>query len=356
MKSFFLQEMQEEEKIRWMRRALQLARMGSAAVAPNPLVGCVLVHPEKGLIGEGWHREFGKSHAEVNAIASVQNPKLISGSTAILNLEPCAHFGKTPPCAELLIEKKVARVIISNTDPNPLVSGNGIAMLEKAGISVECGVLENEGRDLNRFFFLAQEKKRPFVCLKWAQSADGFIAGEMGKQVWISSSQSRLMVHKMRSEYQAIMTGRNTLRTDNPLLNLRDWPGRQPVRVISDPHLNLSKELRIFHDRTAPVWILNEKLNSEEGHIRYICIRDTDNLHIMLSFLWKEGIQSLMVEGGNYLLSRFMEAGLWDEAVIFQAPEKLTTGIPAPPLPPAQFLKTQSFSGIDLLSRYSTFQ
>ena len=356
MKSFFLQHMQEEEKIRWMRRALQLARMGSAAVAPNPLVGCVLVHPVKGLIGEGWHREFGKSHAEVNAIASVQHPELIPGSTAILNLEPCAHFGKTPPCAELLIEKKVARVIISNTDPNPLVSGKGIAMLEKAGISVECGILEKEGRDVNRFFFLAQEKKRPYICLKWAQSADGFIAGEEGKQVWISSSQSRLLVHKMRSEHQAIMTGRNTLRMDNPLLNLRDWPGRQPVRVISDPQLKLNRELRIFHDRSAPVWILNEKVNAEEGHIRYICLKDSDNLSAMLSFLWKEGIHSMLVEGGNYLTSRFMEAGLWDEAVLFQSPHKLGSGIPAPPLPPGKLLKKQSFCGIDLVSRYSTFQ
>jgi diaminohydroxyphosphoribosylaminopyrimidine deaminase/5-amino-6-(5-phosphoribosylamino)uracil reductase len=356
MKSFFLQEMLEEEKTRWMRRVFQLARMGASAVAPNPMVGCVLVHPEKGLIGEGWHNAFGTAHAEVNAISSVQDPKLIPGSTAILNLEPCAHFGKTPPCAELLIEKKIGRVIISNPDPNPLVSGKGIALLEKAGIMVECGILEEEGRDLNRFFFLAQEKKRPFICLKWAQSADGFIAGEQGKQVWISSGQSRLLVHKMRAEHQAIMTGRNTLRMDNPLLNLRDWPGRQPVRVISDPQLSLSRELRIFQDRSAPVWILNDIRDGDEEHLRYFCLKDADNLSSLLSFLWKEGMHSLLVEGGNFLISRLMEAGLWDEVVLFQSPNNLGSGIPAPALPPEQHLKNQFFCDTDLVSRYSTFQ
>jgi len=351
----FFAKMLAEEKIRWMRRAFQLARMGSASVAPNPMVGCVLVHPMHGLIGEGWHQAFGKAHAEVNAISSVINPERIAGSTAILNLEPCSHFGKTPPCANLLIEKGISEVIISNPDPNPLVAGKGIQLLQKAGIKVECGILEEEGRYLNRFFFRAQEMKRPFICLKWAQSADGFIAGNEGKQIWISSLQSRMLVHKMRSEHQAILAGRNTLRKDNPLLNLRDWPGRQPVRIVSDPNLKLSRNLQIFQDSSAATWILNDSKESEEGHVRYFCLPGSDQPEVMLGFLWKTGIHSILVEGGSQLLTDFLSKGLWDETILFISPNRIESGIEAPMPPEEKYLTDQRMCGPDRILEFRKF-
>lgn len=347
--------MQAEEKIRWIRRAFQLARLGSAAVAPNPLVGCVILHPEHGLIAEGWHRKFGEAHAEVNAVHSVRNPELLPGSTAILNLEPCAHYGKTPPCASLLIKKGISEVIISNTDPNPLVSGKGIQLLRDAGIRVECGILEKEGRELNRFFFHAQEKQRPYVTLKWAQSADGFIAAEGGKQVWISSAQSRLLVHKIRSDHQAIIAGRHTLRLDNPLLNMRNWPGRQPVRLVVDSGLRLDKKLKVFQDAGAATWVLNDSVESSEGHLRHIRLPDSDNLQVMLDFLFGAGIHSLLVEGGSRLITKFIESGLWDEALVFSGPEKLGQGIKGPVCPSEKLLQDRESCGPDLIEKFRNY-
>ncbi len=335
-----------------MRRAFQLAKLGAAKVAPNPLVGCLIIHPEKGLIGEGWHRAYGEAHAEVNALASVENPRLIPGCTAIVNLEPCAHFGKTPPCADLLIEKGIGEVIICNTDPNPLVAGKGSERLRRAGIRVETGILEAEGRELNRFFFTAQEKKRPYITLKWARSADGFMAGKNGTQVWISSPESRLLVHSMRAEHQAIFAGRNTLRLDNPLLNLRQWPGRQPVRLVCDPNLQLPPELRVFTDASAPTWILNQQKESSEGHLRFLKLEHADDLSQMLEILWKEGIHSVLVEGGAEILGRFLDSGVWDRALVFSGRKKLDKGIAAPE-PPGLYLLRESSCGPDQISLFS---
>ena len=334
--------MRAEEKKRWMRRAFQLALLGAEKAAPNPLVGCVLIHREQGLIGEGWHRAFGQAHAEVNAIASVKNPELIPGCTAILNLEPCSHYGKTPPCASLLIEKKVGKVIISNTDPNPLVAGKGIALLREAGIEVEYGILEGEGRELNRFFFTAQEKKRPYVTLKWAQSADGYLAADNGNQVWISSPQSRLVVHKLRAEHQAIYAGRGTLRKDNPLLNLRQWPGRQPIRIVSDPALSLPQGLQLFSDPTAPVWIFNESEESSSGNFRRLKCRASDDPARLLEAMWQEGVHSVLVEGGAFLLQLFLEQNLWDRALVFEGNAILNSGIPAPRMEEGRKLQSGS--------------
>ncbi len=341
--------MNQAEKERWMRRVFQLAKMGAAKVSPNPLVGCVVVHPEFGLIGEGWHEVFGGPHAEVNALASVAQPELLRESTVLVNLEPCAHFGKTPPCCDLLITKGLKEVIICNHDPNPLVAGKGILALENAGIRVECGILEKEGRELNRFFFTAQEKRRPFITLKWAQSDDGFLAPEDGLPVWISSEQSRLMVHRMRGAHHAIMAGRNTLRNDNPKLTLRNWPGRQPVRVVSDPELSLPENLAIFQDSSSPVWIFNGQKDLEDGHLRFIQMENADAVPEILNYLFLNGIHSLLVEGGSLLLSLFLEAGLWDEALVFKGNSPFNRGIPAPKILPEYF----SFSrhcGPDLLS------
>ena len=336
---------------KWMHRAMQLARLGQAAAAPNPLVGCVIVHPEAGLIGEGWHAAFGGAHAEVQAIASVKQPELLSASSVIVNLEPCSHFGKTPPCSRLLIEKAVAEVIISNEDPNPLVSGRGIEALRTAGIKVHSGILEKEGRQLNRFFFTAQEKKRPFVCLKWAQSADGFIGPEDGRPIKISSPQSLLAVHTMRAGHQAIMAGRNTLRTDNPLLNLRNWPGRQPVRIVCDPGLNLPEQLNIFQDDSAPAMIFNRQKQGSKGHISWHKMQDPDDLNELLSLLFRIGIHSLLVEGGSRILQKFLHSGLWDEALVFTSPRKLGSGIAAPEMRGFTCTET-SKSGPDCLQMY----
>ena len=334
-----------------MRRVLQLARMGAAKVAPNPLVGCVVVHPEFGLIGEGWHEVFGGPHAEVNALASLARPELLRESSVLVNLEPCAHFGKTPPCCDLLIANEVKEVIICNRDPNPLVAGKGILAMEKTGIRVECGILEKEGRELNRFFFKAQEKRRPFITLKWAESADGFLAPEDGRPVWISSEQSRLLVHRMRAAHQAIMAGRNTLRSDNPKLTLRNWPGRQPLRVVSDPELALPEDLAIFQDSSSPVWIFNEQKYLEDRHLHFVKTANADAVPEILNHLFLNGIHSLLVEGGSLLLSLFLEAGLWDEVLVFKGNISFNRGIPAPKIHP-EFLAFSRHCGPDLLSVY----
>jgi diaminohydroxyphosphoribosylaminopyrimidine deaminase/5-amino-6-(5-phosphoribosylamino)uracil reductase len=348
----FFASMERAEKERWMRRALHLARLGEAKTAPNPMVGCVIVHPEAELIGEGWHAAFGGPHAEVHAIASVKQKELLRESTVLVNLEPCAHYGKTPPCCNLLIENEVAEVIIANSDPNPLVSGRGADALRKAGIRVETGILEAEGRKLNRFFFCAQEKERPFITLKWAQTSDGFIGPEDGKPVIISSAESRLMVHALRSVHQAIMVGRNTLRNDNPLLNLRNLPGRQPIRIVSDPKLELTGNLQVFQDKGSPTWILNDSEDGLKGGIRLVKLQHADNLNEVLPRLREQGINSLLVEGGSNLLMQFLDEGLWDEAIIFTSPARMQNGIPAPDM--RRFtISTSGRSGGDRIDVYS---
>jgi len=331
---FFFAEMDAEAKEFWMRRAMQLARFGEAAAAPNPLVGCVIVHPAEGLIGEGWHSFFGGPHAEVNAFASVKRPELIPESTLLVNLEPCVHYGKTPPCCMLIKEKGVAEVIVSNPDPNPLVSGKGMDYLRQAGIRVESGLLAAQGRELNRFFFTALEKKRPFISLKWAQSEDGFIGPEDGFPIWISSYESRLWVHSLRASHQGIMAGRHTLRNDDPLLNLRNWPGRQPKRIVADPELELPENLRVFQDAGSETWIFNRKKQEVRGHLRYQQMESPDDIPELLQALFRLGIHSLLVEGGSRLLQKFFQADLWDEAVVFTGNQKLNSGIAAPEVSP----------------------
>ena len=229
----------------FMQRALQLARLSAVTVSPNPMVGCVIVHNGK-IIGEGYHQKYGDAHAEVNAVNAVSDKSLLSESTVYVTLEPCSHFGKTPPCADLLIKHKFKKVIVCNYDPNPLVAGQGIEKLRQAGIEVEVGLLEEEGRELNKRFFTYIEKKRPYIILKWAESADGFIAKGIYETVQISNLLSRRFVHKMRSEEDAIMVGTNTAKYDNPTLNTRFWTGKNAVRVLIDRELSLSKNLHIF--------------------------------------------------------------------------------------------------------------
>ncbi len=235
----------------FIQRTFELAQSGIGQVSPNPRVGAVVVHDEK-IIGEGWHKKYGEAHAEVNAIHSVKDQSLLQESTIYVNLEPCSHFGKTPPCADLLIRHQVKKVVVCNNDPNPLVSGQGIAKLLNAGIEVVTGVLETEGRKLNKRFFTFVEKQRPYIILKWAQTVDGFVARENYESKWISNDFSRQLVHQWRSEEDAVLVGTKTAAHDNPKLDVRDWSGRNPVRVVIDRFLRLSATLHLFNKKQKP--------------------------------------------------------------------------------------------------------
>lgn len=315
-----------EEK--YMFRALKLASRGLGSVSPNPMVGCVIVHEDK-IIGEGWHREYGKAHAEVNAINAVHDQKLLSESTVYVTLEPCAHFGKTPPCADLLLEKEVKKVVISTTDPNPKVAGKGIEKLRNAGIEVVSGILEKEAREINKRFFTAFLKKRPYIILKWAETKDGFIARKDFSSKWISNQYSRQWVHKWRAEEDAIMVGSNTAIHDNPTLNVRDWHGEDPIRIVVDRYLKLDKQLNLFSDGGKT--ICYNLLKSEDfGTVSYQKLPETNFLSALFESLSDKGIQSVIVEGGAGLIYTIIKEELWDEARIFVSPNTFGEGIAAP--------------------------
>jgi diaminohydroxyphosphoribosylaminopyrimidine deaminase/5-amino-6-(5-phosphoribosylamino)uracil reductase len=331
-----------------MRRALELAEWGRGSVSPNPMVGCVIVYQDR-IIGEGHHHQYGGPHAEVNAINSVQNPDFLKAATVYVTLEPCAHWGKTPPCANLLVEKQVKKVVIAAIDTNPLVGGKGIEILKNAGIEVETGVLEKEARWQNRRFFTQIEKNRPYVILKWAQTQDGFVARENFSSKWISGSQSRQLVHKWRAEDDAILVGKNTALHDNPSLNVRDWAGKNPMRIVLDAKLELSQNLTLF-DQTIPTVCYNSKKSEIQENLNFVNLGDQFGMHDILKDLHSRKIQSLIVEGGTKVLSQFIENSLWDEARIFTGKVKFGTGISAPILNqnPAETLSI----GEDILNIY----
>jgi diaminohydroxyphosphoribosylaminopyrimidine deaminase/5-amino-6-(5-phosphoribosylamino)uracil reductase len=311
-----------------MLRALQLAEIGRGNVSPNPMVGCVIVHNDL-IIGEGWHRKYGDWHAEVNAVNSVKNKSLLSASTVYVTLEPCSHFGKTPPCADLLIKHQVKKVVICNFDPNPLVAGKGIEKLQNADIEVVTGVLEEKGRALNARFFTVIEKKRPYIILKWAETADGFIAGENFEQVKISNALSHKLSHKWRSEEDAIMVGTNTALHDNPKLNVREWTGRNPIRIVVDRNNRLPQNLHLF-DGSQETIIASEAVP-----------RGGTTPPQPFPMGWEfflapplgAGVASVIVEGGAKLLQSFMDAQLFDEIRVFRSKKQLMKGILAPILP-----------------------
>lgn len=316
---------------------MQLAQLGAGNVAPNPLVGCVIVH-ENIIIGEGWHQKYGEAHAEVNAINSVSDQSKLSESIVYVNLEPCSHFGKTPPCADLLIEKKVRKVVICNLDPNPLVAGKGIAKLRAVGIEVVTGVLEKEGREINKRFFTFMEKKRPYIILKWAESADGFIAGENGKAIQISNEFSTKLVHKMRAENAAIMVGTNTAQWDNPSLTTRNWTGKSPIRILIDKQLRFKQTMNIFN-KEAESLIYNlhgsATLTTSDGgkitNAQYVKLPESDDfLEDLIQDLYERKIQSILVEGGAKLLESFLNFGLWDEILIIKSQKIIEKGIASP--------------------------
>lgn len=318
-----------------MQRCLELAKNGLGTTYPNPLVGAVLVC-EDTIVGEGWHRKAGEAHAEVLAIQSVKDTKLLKESTLYVNLEPCSHFGKTPPCADLVIEKKIPRVVIGTLDPNPKVAGNGVKKLLNAGCKVSVGILEKECKIVNRRFFTFHRHHRPYVILKWAQSADGFIAPEYKDSVqpfWISSSVSRQLVHKWRTEEQAILVGAQTLTADNPQLNARYWLGRHPLRVVLGGNSVLPVQASVF-DQSAQTLLLNTQPHSHPTLPKWV---DQKNINPnspiavqVCNILFQKNIQSLIVEGGRKTLETFLVSGIWDEARVFVSPNRLKKGIKAP--------------------------
>lgn len=313
---------------KYMQRALDLAIKGLGTVSPNPMVGCVIVHKNK-IIGEGWHKAFGGPHAEVNAIDNVSDKELLSSATAYVTLEPCSYHGKTPACANLLVEHQIKTVVIAAIDPNPKVSGNGIKLLKEAGIEVHIGVLEKEAMLLNHRFIINMQQQRPYVILKWAQTADGFIARENFDSKWISNQTSRQLVHKWRSEEEAILVGKNTVIHDNPRLTVRDWQGGNPVRIILDRQAELDGTYHIF-DEEAETLVFNCQVNKKNESAEWIAIDESDFLRQMLHILFERGIGSLIIEGGSEVLNAFIQAGLWDEARIFASGIEFGAGIQAP--------------------------
>jgi diaminohydroxyphosphoribosylaminopyrimidine deaminase/5-amino-6-(5-phosphoribosylamino)uracil reductase len=347
-----------------MQRCLQLASLGAGWVAPNPMVGAVLVNADR-IIGEGYHRKFGEAHAEVNCLDSVAEADrgLIAESTLYVSLEPCAHFGKTPPCADLIIKNKIPKVVIGCRDSFAQVNGKGIELLRAAGLDVTVGVLERECRELNKRFFTFQEKHRPFIILKWAQSSDGKIAplnpregGTLGYaeggRLLISNAFTNRLVHKWRSEEAAILVGTNTALLDDPALTTRLWPGNNPVRMVIDKELKLPRHLKIF-DGSSPTIIFNFLKQGEEENLVYHQINKSgDILRQILSALCKREIQSVMVEGGTKLLQSFIDESLWDEArVIINEQMIIGNGLKAPVLK-NQILLGKKKNKTDLISFY----
>jgi diaminohydroxyphosphoribosylaminopyrimidine deaminase / 5-amino-6-(5-phosphoribosylamino)uracil reductase len=311
----------------FISRCFELALNGIGSVSPNPLVGCVITN-NGNIIGEGWHRKYGEAHAEVNAVQSVSDKTLLSSSTVYVNLEPCSHFGKTPPCADMLVEHNVKRVVISNLDSNKLVSGKGIEKLRGAGIEVVAGILEDEGRHLNRRFFTVMEKGRLYIILKWAQTVDGFISREVGERSQISNTYAKQLLHRWRTEEDAFLIGTQTAASDNPQLNVREWHGRNPIRVVFDRNLRLNRSLHLF-DGLQPTICYNTMRSESKTNLDFVKV-DGDFLPGVLKDLQQRKIQSVVVEGGTQTLQLFIDAGLWDEARVFTSPQKFGSGVSAP--------------------------
>ena len=316
---------------KYMRRALQLARLGAGHTSPNPMVGAVIVGPDGTIIGEGWHRQCGQGHAEVNAVASVKDDKLLRNSTIYVTLEPCSHYGKTPPCARLLIEKGIPRVVVGCLDPFKEVSGRGVEMLREAGIEVVVGMLEKECRELNRRFMTAHTSGRPWVQLKWAQTADGYIAlpPEAGENpLHMSTPVTMRLMHRQRSLCDAIVVGAATARIDNPSLTTRYWPGKSPLRVVLSRNLSMGDNLNLLTDG-LPTIVYNAVKNETMGAVEYVKM-DTSTPHAWLEDLYRRKVTSVMVEGGAQVLQYLIDAGMWDEARIETSPRRVRQGVLAP--------------------------
>lgn len=307
----------------YMLRCLELASNGELWVAPNPLVGALLVYQDR-IIGEGWHRQYGGPHAEVECINSVaqDNKPLISKSTLYVTLEPCNHYGKTPPCSELVIREQIPRVVVGIVDPNPLVGGSGIEKLRKHGVEVTTGIEAQKCYEINKKFFTSFQKKRPFITLKWAQTFDGFIAGEYGRPISISGPVTQRFTHRLRAQHMGIWVGYKTVINDHPSLNNRFWQGQQPQIIVTDPQLSIKSTENIFKSNKTPI-IFNQ-IKDTEGYL------EDYSLENMLKFLHEKGIQSVLVEGGANTLSYFIQQQLWDETIIYTGKQSILDGIKAP--------------------------
>ena len=315
----------------YLLRCIQLAKLGQGHVAPNPMVGAVIVHGDQ-IIGEGWHHKFGSPHAEIDAIKNVAVESLLTASTLFVNLEPCCHEGKTPPCTKYIISKGIPRVVIGMTDPYSEVNGAGIRELQTAGVQVITNVCEAECRDLNKRFITFHRQNRPYIILKWAESADGFI-GKENEKITISNLLSQLMVHRWRSEEAGVLVGTKTVLTDNPQLNTRQWFGNQPVRITIDKN-NVIPGSAYILDGKQPSLIYTLSKQVDSYNVTYEKIdKDQDLLPYIMKNLYQRNIQSILVEGGAKLLQSFIDAHLYDEVRVFHSPLLLYSGINAPTLP-----------------------
>jgi diaminohydroxyphosphoribosylaminopyrimidine deaminase / 5-amino-6-(5-phosphoribosylamino)uracil reductase len=320
----------------YMQRCLYLARLGIPKAFPNPLVGCVIVHKDK-IIGEGYHQEFGKSHAEINAIAAVKDKSLLKESTLYVNLEPCSHYGKTPPCTKSIIEMQIPEVVIGSIDCNKDVCGRGIHQLKETGIKVVSGILDKENRELNKRFYCFHEKQRPYIILKWAESKDGFIDIDRSKitydreKHWISSKAAQQLVHQWRAEEMGILIGGKTANNDNPQLNTRLVKGKNPLRIILCTQEDLDEKLAIFQDGIPSLIFCAEEKHSNYKHLQFINIpTKEDSISFVLDELHKRGINSVIVEGGKKILESFIANEKWDEARIIQGNIIFGNGVTAP--------------------------
>ena len=324
-----------------MQRALELAANAKSSARPNPMVVCVIVNDDK-IIGEGWTQPYGGPHAEVAAINSVKDKSLIAASTAYVTLEPCSHFGKTPPCADLLVSHQIQRVVVACKDSNALLAGKGIQKLKQSGVEVEEGLLEKEAVEFNKRFFTSIEKGRPYVILKWAETTDGFIARSNYDSKWISNVHSRKLVHQWRAEEAAIMVGTNTAKYDDPELNVRLWEGIDPIRIVIDKHLKLNKDLKLFIG-DQPTICYNLIEDRKQGNTTFVKLNETNFLEELLADMNTKKIESVLVEGGAQLLQSFIDKNLWDEARIFIGPALFEEGIKAPRIKGPCYMKDKVF-------------
>ncbi len=313
----------------YLKKCLDLARKSFPKNTPNPMVGSVIVYQDE-IIGKGYHEKYGSHHAEVNAINNVKDKSLLSQSTIYVNLEPCSHFGKTPPCSDLIIKHKISKVVIGCVDTSSKVAGKGIQRMRNAGIEVITGVLNEESRRLNKRFFTVQEKKRPYIILKWAESRDGFIAPlDQKEPLWMTSEESKKLVHKWRSEEDSILIGRITAEKDNPSLTVREVNGKNPTRIVIDKNLKLSEHLNLFNSESDTI-IFNEIKSHKKSKKNYIKINFNKLINNILIVLYKQNIQSLIVEGGTKTLQSFIDKNLWDEARVFHTNSELLKGVRSP--------------------------
>jgi len=331
---------------KYMFRCIELAHKGAGLVAPNPMVGAVLVQDDR-IIGEGWHQCYGEAHAEVGAIGQATQSGLTNGqiSTLYVSLEPCAHFGKTPPCADLIIRTGIPKVVIGCRDPFEAVNGKGIEKLKAAGIEVVEGLLEKECRELNKRFFTFHEQLRPYVILKWAQTADGFLAAATGEpRLLISNEYSNRLVHQWRSEEAGILVGTNTALLDDPALTNRLWSGPSPVRLVLDMDLRLPASLKLFNREQKTIVFNGVKEEEQPNLIYYRLEKNKSLISQLMDALYKLRIQSVLVEGGCQLLNSFIQEGVWDEArIITNTKLKTGNGLAAPALTNSQLISRESF-------------